>query len=97
MPAKAFSRARPVLHREDGRPPPVGHAGKAVGNPNAHALLPADDRPHAHRGRRVDDGCGREAAQVLNVLALQNIDDSVNSLHSGLRMYWVQVGGGIVA
>ena len=83
---KGVLRPGPVLHREHGRPPPVRDPSKAVRNPNAHALLPADDGPHAHGGRRVDDGRSREAAQVLNVLALQNVDDGVNSLHSGLRM-----------
>jgi hypothetical protein len=60
---------------------PFGDPGKTVGDADADALLPANDRADPRGRRRFDEWVGRIATQELDALALENFTNRIDDFH----------------
>jgi len=56
-------------------------AGIAVGNADADALLPAEDRADVDGGARFDDRIARITRQEIGLLALENFGNDRSAIH----------------
>jgi hypothetical protein len=56
-------------------------AAEAVGHADAHAFLPAKDRPDVELGAGVDQRIARIAGEKLGSFALEDFCDDIGALH----------------
>jgi len=70
-----------VLHRRRAKLAAGGGPCIAVGHVNQRPLGPRHDRPDAEPGALVDQRVDREAEEVLDPLALQDVGDRRGGIH----------------
>jgi hypothetical protein len=80
-PGKAFSDSTPILHREHAHGVAIGDPAIPVRDADSNALLGADLGTDAGGRAGLDQGRGREAAEKLDALVLQDGGDGLDDFH----------------
>ena len=70
------------LHREDANLVAVVYTAVAVGHVDARALLPAEDRANAFLGSLVYQRLRRKARKPFHAFGLENLHDSLVTVHA---------------
>ena len=86
--------AGPACAREHAVPLATLDAGIAVGEADADALLPAQDRADVERRARLDDRVARIAGEELRALALEDFGDDLRAVHARFSPIRLSRAGG---
>ncbi len=78
---KSILGARSGLHGKHADAFAIRHAGEAVGDADADALLPADYRPNPGRSRGFDQRISWITGEELHAFAFENLGDHVHDFH----------------
>src|SRR5215471_1905831 len=78
---KGVLRPRAVLHREHPYGVPIGDPTIPIRDADPDPLLGTDLGTDACGCARLDNGCGRETAETLDTLLLQDGGDSIDDFH----------------